>query len=95
MSAMNEGQSAPDYAGENAGFKVGAEGGAFPGLGRGSKLVPSLQQLVSSVNTMLRTSPSGASFEDVLAHLETTDENFHRYELDGLTSVTLAGSVAC
>jgi len=84
---MNEGQSAPDYAGENAGFKVGAEGGAFPGLGRGSKLVPSLQQLVSSVNTMLRTSPSGASFEDVLAHLETTDENFHRYELDTLQNL--------
>lgn len=73
---MNEGQ---------AGVKFGMEGGVLPRPGHGSDLVPSLQQLVSSVNAMLRTSPIAESLED-LSHLETTDENFHRYEPDSLLS---------
>ncbi|XP_041453945.1 protein broad-minded-like [Lytechinus variegatus] len=44
-------------------------------------LLPSIRQLVSSVATSIQRSSSLAAAEDMMIHLEGTDENFHRYEL--------------
>ena len=45
---------------------------------RSTELCKAVQQLVSRVATSL-TLTRVASVEDVLGHLETTDENFHKY----------------
>ena len=47
-----------------------------------SDLINSVSQLVSSVGSAMKNSSStnlgGVAIEDVLAQLESTDENFHR-----------------
>ena len=72
---MSEAQGSPSYTSRSleAATAVGDSS-----VSRDTNLVPSLRQLVSSLDTMLKTSPA-TNFEDVLAQLETTDENFHRY----------------
>ncbi|XP_071503621.1 protein broad-minded-like [Diadema antillarum] len=44
-------------------------------------LLPSVRQLISSVSASIQGSESLAAAEDMMVHLEGTDENFHRYEL--------------
>lgn len=87
-AGMSEAQSSPNYASRSL-EPVTVAGDSS--VSRDASLVPSLRQLVSSLNTMLVTSPA-TNFEDVLAQLETTDENFHRY-LRKTDMVTSSGPV--
>ena len=57
--------------------KSGLRKGAMPESGRSMELCRAVQQLVSRVASSLSQSRV-ASVEDVLGHLETTDENFHK-----------------
>lgn len=41
-------------------------------------LLPSIRQLITSVSPSLQAAGTLAAAEDVLFHLEETDENFHR-----------------
>ena len=43
--------------------------------------VAGLRQLLESLEPIIRQSRSFATIEDILLNLETTDENFHRYDL--------------
>ena len=43
--------------------------------------VAGLRQLLESVEPIIRQTSSPATIEDILLNLETTDENFHKYEL--------------
>ena len=74
-AGMSEAQGSPSYAGRSLEAATAAGNSS---VSHDANLVPSLRQLVSSLDTMLKTSPA-TNFEDVLAQLETTDENFHRY----------------
>lgn len=84
---MSEAQSSPSYASRSLEPVTTVAGDSS--VSRDASLVPSLRQLVSSLNTMLVTSPA-TNFEDVLAQLETTDENFHRY-MKKMDMVTFSG----
>ncbi|PIK61695.1 hypothetical protein BSL78_01399 [Apostichopus japonicus] len=49
-------------------------------VGPEEDLLPSIRQLITSVSPSLQAAGTLAAAEDVLFHLEETDENFHRYE---------------
>ncbi|XP_071784786.1 protein broad-minded-like isoform X1 [Asterias amurensis] len=50
-------------------------------LGGEEDLLPSIRQLISSIKSTLRAASNMAAAEEMVLHLEETDENFHRYEL--------------
>lgn len=44
------------------------------------KFNASLKQFIAGLEPTLKAAGSLAAAEDILQHLEATDENFHRYE---------------
>ena len=48
-------------------------------LGGEEDLLPSIRQLISSIKSTLRAASNMAAAEEMVLHLEETDENFHRF----------------
>eukprot|EP00794_Sanderia_malayensis_P005435 gene5435-6114_t len=46
-----------------------------------SEYVSGLRQLLENLDPVIRQADSAAAIEEILLNLETTDENFHKYEL--------------
>ena len=47
-------------------------------LGGEEDLLPSIRQLIGSIKPTVRAASSLPAAEDMVLHLEETDENFHR-----------------